>query len=179
MSDNNEDQEKKLRRESTDEFCKRLGIIQHKGERREARSSRPTMGGTFLPRQSGTAIAPQTRRGRSSLAYSAGRIVRLANSPNWGVQIRRRGQRYCRALRKVASDILELPDDGSRYDARGSGRSDWLEQVDAVKLSDFTASRVAEWKKAFLSRALPDPVSQRHVRRSGKISASILCEHRQ
>ena len=71
---------------------------------------------------------------------------------------------YCRALRKVASDILELPDDGSRYDARGSGRSDWLAQVDAVKLSEFTASRVAERKKAFLSRALLDPVSQRHAR---------------
>jgi integrase len=71
---------------------------------------------------------------------------------------------YCRGLRKIASDILGLVDDGSRYDARGSGRSDWLEQVDSVKLSEFTANRVAEWKKVFLSRALPDPVSQRHAR---------------
>ena len=57
---------------------------------------------------------------------------------------------YCRGLRKIASDILELPDDGSRYDAHGLGRSMWLAKVDAVTLSEFTASRVAAWKRAFL-----------------------------
>jgi hypothetical protein len=76
---------------------------------------------------------------------------------------------YCRGLRKVASDILGLSDDGSRYDARGGGRANWIEQVDAVRLSEFTASRVAAWKKAFLASAGTDPVSQRNAR----ISASF------
>jgi hypothetical protein len=76
---------------------------------------------------------------------------------------------YCRGLRKIASDILELPDDGSRYDAHGLGRSMWLAKVDAVTLSEFTASRVAAWKRAFLASAGADPVSQRNAR----ISASF------
>jgi hypothetical protein len=35
---------------------------------------------------------------------------------------------YCGSLRKIASDLLELPDDGTRYDYRGNGRATWLAQ---------------------------------------------------
>jgi hypothetical protein len=76
---------------------------------------------------------------------------------------------YCGSLRKIASDILGLLDDGTRYDNRAGGRATWLAQVDAVTLSEFTASRVAAWKKTFLSGAKSDPVSQRNAR----ISASF------
>lgn len=73
---------------------------------------------------------------------------------------------YIRSIRKIASDLLELPLDGARYDYRGGGRAQWLEQVDAVRLSWLSASRIQMWKKSFLIRAGSDPLSQRRARTS-------------
>jgi hypothetical protein len=71
---------------------------------------------------------------------------------------------YCRSLRKIASDMLGLADDGKRFNGRSGGREEWLEQVDTFKLSEFTPARIAAWKKSFLARAGSDPKSQRNAR---------------
>src|SRR5436190_20327521 len=42
--------------------------------------------------------------------------------------------------------------------------SKWREKVHAVKLSKITPARIAEWKKSFLAKYPPDPVSQRKAR---------------
>jgi integrase len=71
---------------------------------------------------------------------------------------------YCRSIRKIASDLLGYPDDGSRYDYRGGRRAKWIAQVDQLKLSWLTPSRFAAWKKSFLAQADDDPLSQRNAR---------------
>jgi hypothetical protein len=72
---------------------------------------------------------------------------------------------YCRSVRKIASDMLGLVDNGKRYNGRaGGGRDAWLAKVDAIKLSEFTPAQIAAWKKSFLSRAGSDPKSQRNAR---------------
>ena len=71
---------------------------------------------------------------------------------------------YSRSVRKIASDLLKLANDNSRYDYRKGGRAAWLEKVDTLKLSWLTPNRIAAWKKDFLSRAEQDPVSQRRAR---------------
>ena len=71
---------------------------------------------------------------------------------------------YCRAVRKIASDLLHLAADNSRCDKISGGRDAWVNKVHALKLSAFTPNRIAAWKKSFLERAKKDPVSQRAAR---------------
>jgi len=71
---------------------------------------------------------------------------------------------YCQAVRKIASDMLHLPDDKTRYDKIGGGHEAWANKVAAFKLSGFTPAKIAAWKKGYLERAKNDPVSQRAAR---------------
>ena len=71
---------------------------------------------------------------------------------------------YCQAVRKIASDMLHIPDDGARYDKIGGGRDAWANVVATFKLSGFTPAKIAAWKKGYLERAASDPVSQRAAR---------------
>jgi integrase len=71
---------------------------------------------------------------------------------------------YCQAVRKIASDMLHLPDDGTRYDKIGGGRDIWANVVATFKLSGFTPAKIAAWKRGYLERAASDPVSQRAAR---------------
>jgi len=71
---------------------------------------------------------------------------------------------YCQAVRKIASDMLHLPNDGTRYDKAGGGRDTWASTVATFKLSGFTPAKIAAWKKSYLERAKSDPVSQRAAR---------------
>jgi integrase len=71
---------------------------------------------------------------------------------------------YCQAVRKIASDMLRLPDDKTRYDKIGGGREAWANKVGTFKLSAFTPAKIAAWKKGYLGRAKSDPVSQRAAR---------------
>src|SRR6516162_6593730 len=71
---------------------------------------------------------------------------------------------YCQAVRKIASDMLHIPDDGARYDKIGGGRAAWANVVATFKLSGFTPAKIAAWKKGYLERAASDPVSQRAAR---------------
>jgi integrase len=71
---------------------------------------------------------------------------------------------YCQAVRKIASDMLRLPDDRTRYDKAGGGRDAWANKVATFKLSGFTPNKIAAWKKGYLDRAKSDPVNQRAAR---------------
>jgi integrase len=71
---------------------------------------------------------------------------------------------YCRAVRKIASDMLRLPDDNTRCDKIGGGYDAWLNKVGTFKLAQFTPAKIAAWKKSYLERAKSDPVSQRAAR---------------
>ena len=73
-------------------------------------------------------------------------------------------QTYCRAVRKIASDMLHLPDDNTRCDKIGGGYDAWVAKVGTFKLAQFTPTRIATWKKSFLERAKKDPVSQKSAR---------------
>jgi hypothetical protein len=71
---------------------------------------------------------------------------------------------YCQAVRKIASDMLHLPADNTRYDKIGGGREAWVNKVATFKLSGFTPAKIAAWKKGYLESAKSDPVSQRAAR---------------
>jgi integrase len=71
---------------------------------------------------------------------------------------------YCRAVRKIASDMLRLPDDNTRCDKIGGGYAAWLSKVNSFKLAQFTPAKIAAWKKSFLDRARKNPVSQKSAR---------------
>jgi integrase len=71
---------------------------------------------------------------------------------------------YCQAVRKIASDMLNLPDDRTRYDKISGGRDAWVNKIHSFKLSGFTPVKIAAWKKGYLERAKSDPVSQRAAR---------------
>jgi hypothetical protein len=71
---------------------------------------------------------------------------------------------YARATRKIASDLLGLPTDSTRCDKIGSGHEAWICKVGAFKLSQFTPTKIAAWKKGYLERAKNDPVSQKSAR---------------
>jgi integrase len=67
-------------------------------------------------------------------------------------------------VRKIASDMLGLVDNGKRYSGRGAGHAEWCEHVESFKLSEFTGARIAAWKKSFLAKAGSDPKGQRNAR---------------
>jgi integrase len=71
---------------------------------------------------------------------------------------------YARAVRKIASDMLHLPDDNTRCDKIGGGYAAWLSKVNSFKLVQFTPTKITTWKKSFLDRAQKDPVSQKSAR---------------
>ena len=70
---------------------------------------------------------------------------------------------YGRALRTIAAAIAGLPR-GGRGGSAENHRA-WREQVDALKLSLLTPSRLQKWREAFLVRdSGNDPVKQRAAR---------------
>ena len=71
---------------------------------------------------------------------------------------------YARALRKIVADLTGLDDTLEKYDYRTGGYQSWLAQVEAVKLAWITPQRVQVWKRAFLAKAEPDPLSQRQAK---------------
>jgi integrase len=71
---------------------------------------------------------------------------------------------YCRAVRKIASDVLHLPADNTRCDKISGGYDAWVAKVGAFKLSQFTPAKIAAWKKSFIDHAQKDPVSQKSAR---------------
>jgi integrase len=79
-------------------------------------------------------------------------------------------QTYCRAIRKIASDLLHLPNDGTRYNYASGGSDAWRDKVDTFRIEGFTSTALAMWKKRYLEQAQQDPVSQR----SARVSANFF-----
>jgi integrase len=71
---------------------------------------------------------------------------------------------YARAFRKIVADLIGLDDNPSKYDYRTGGYQNWLSRVEAVKLAWITPQRVQVWKRSFLAKAAPDPLSQRQAK---------------
>jgi hypothetical protein len=79
---------------------------------------------------------------------------------------------YSGALRKIVSDIAGLADNPKKS-GRGRGHKEWLGSVHSVKLSALTPKAIQEWKRSFIARAEPDPVSQRSARVS--VNSFLRC----
>lgn len=77
---------------------------------------------------------------------------------------------YCRAFRKIVSDIFEIDGGRARFYCRGPGRQRWLNRINAVRLRDITPDKIQRWKIAFLNRATADP----RKRRIAQASANSL-----
>jgi integrase len=71
---------------------------------------------------------------------------------------------YVSALRKIVSDSFDLDTGKKKFDPHSGGNARWIEKVHAVKLAQLTPQRVRAWKRSFLAKAEPDPVSQRSAR---------------
>jgi integrase len=71
---------------------------------------------------------------------------------------------YARALRKIASDVIGESANSRKFGYRGTGYSDWLTRVHAMKLADLTRAKVQTWKRDFLAQAGADQLSQRHAK---------------
>jgi integrase len=73
---------------------------------------------------------------------------------------------YCRAFRRIVSDIFKLDVGSAKFASKGAGRQKWLKQVHAIRLADVTPNKVQNWKIAFLQRAGSDPNRRRIARAS-------------
>ena len=79
---------------------------------------------------------------------------------------------YARAARNIVSGIRGIDKDNKRYDAKG-GNAQWKAKVDAIKLTDFTAADVRQWRDAFINgRAKGDPDSKEGI--TAKVSSNSL-----
>ena len=79
---------------------------------------------------------------------------------------------YINALRKIVADIAGLAGDSSKFGS-GQGHKNWLKQIHGVKLSALTPKAIQEWKRSFLGKTAPDPVSQRSARVSVNTSYAV------
>ena len=71
---------------------------------------------------------------------------------------------YAEALRRIVSDIAHIPGSNRKFDKVNGGRLQWLQAIGAVRLAKITPEALDRWKRAFLSAAKPDPISQRSAR---------------
>jgi integrase len=79
---------------------------------------------------------------------------------------------YAEALRRIVSDIAQIPGSNRKFDKAGGGRLQWLRAIGAVRLAKITPEALERWKRAFLSAAKQNPISQRSARVSVN---SYLC----
>jgi integrase len=71
---------------------------------------------------------------------------------------------YARALRRIASDLEGIECGSQKFDYQSGGYSEWVQKVNAIRLSEITPARIQEWKKSFLTKAKQDPISQRRAK---------------
>jgi integrase len=71
---------------------------------------------------------------------------------------------YAEALRRIASEIAGVQGSKRKFDRFGGGHDRWIQAIGAIKLSEFTPEAIERWKRDFISRAKPDPISQRSAR---------------
>jgi hypothetical protein len=71
---------------------------------------------------------------------------------------------YAKALRRIAAEITGIPSSNRKFDRFGGGYDQWIGAIDAIKLSLLTPEVLERWKREYLKRAKPDPISQRSAR---------------
>jgi hypothetical protein len=95
-------------------------------------------------------------------ALTVGQFICLAESIAGVEKGTLRG--YRTAFRRIVSDCFDLDSGKAKYDPYAGGHREWVERVDAVRLANLTPQKIQRWKRAFLSRAAPDPISQRSAK---------------
>jgi hypothetical protein len=72
---------------------------------------------------------------------------------------------YSVALRRIAADIAEIKSDKTRFDySEEGGYRQWLDKIDAQKLSVLTPQKIQAWKRSYIARADQSQVAQRKAR---------------
>jgi integrase len=71
---------------------------------------------------------------------------------------------YAEALRRIVSGIAGLASSTRKFDKVNGGRLQWLQAIEAVRLAKITPEALERWKRAFLSAAKQNPISQRSAR---------------
>lgn len=69
---------------------------------------------------------------------------------------------YREAFRRIVAEIANVP--GSNRNRFGAGHDAWIARIEAVRLREITPEKIAGWKRGFLAKAKPDPISQRSAR---------------
>jgi hypothetical protein len=97
-----------------------------------------------------------------------GDFITLATSVANVQKVTLRG--YTGALRKIVSDLEGLDPGKTKFDPYNGGHQKWIKRVDDVNLAKVTPQKIQQWKRSFLSKAAPDPISQR----SAKVSVNTF-----
>jgi Phage integrase family len=71
---------------------------------------------------------------------------------------------YCKALRTIVAHAFGIDGGKQKFDYRKGGHEKWIAEINGIKLSALTQSKIQEWKRAFLARARRDPLSQRQAK---------------
>jgi integrase len=71
---------------------------------------------------------------------------------------------YAEALRRITSEIAGVESSNRKFDRFGGGHDQWIGVVGAIPLSKITPEALERWKRDFIRRAKPDPISQRSAR---------------
>ena len=103
---------------------------------------------------------PKNLEARTDL--TVGQFIGLAESVAGVEKVTLRG--YRTALRRIVSECFELDPGKAKYAPYAGGHREWIERIDAVRLAKLTPQKIQQWKRAFLSGAAPDPISQRSAK---------------
>lgn len=74
---------------------------------------------------------------------------------------------YSASFRRIVADLEGIKDTtGRRYDYRAGGREKWLADIDEVKLSLVTPSRIEGWQARYVKSAGENPLALQRARRN-------------
>jgi integrase len=71
---------------------------------------------------------------------------------------------YCKAFRTIVAGVAGVDGGKEKFDYHKGGHEKWLTHINAVRLATLTPPKIQEWKRAFLSKANRDPLSQRQAK---------------
>src|SRR5437868_15206179 len=71
---------------------------------------------------------------------------------------------YCRAFRKIVSEIFGINGTREKFDYVNGGRNAWLERINRIKLADVAPDKVDRWRIAFVKKAGGDAIKERRAR---------------
>ena len=70
---------------------------------------------------------------------------------------------YVKALRRIASGVMELEEVKSFKSREDFGNDTWREQIDAIPLSELTPERIQNWKQHYLSQHSKTAISKKQA----------------